>query len=401
MPKTKKTRSFKHPQEVPYARGFKPATAKQRCRAVTSGRSEDVSSLSREYQESSHFLPIPRPSSIDDWLAQYNEGGQTYAKFLWENPWLSGRRVKCCQMTFVAAGKTLPERYPKGKIYILPLLDGESGEDSDAPNFSDLADYAARFFELQVEVLPVVELSVNRASREVHWVESSNPDNLQGDQDGGGGGLQGERRGRGSRRSQRSRRHRLEARFHSESGNYQLQGGSVLLRVKQVIPADALCLMALTTSDIYDTPPDLFVAGLAAGNHRVGVFSLKRYAPFLSFSTEHWHQMTSSKKKSAGSKQDAMRTILQRSSKLLVHEISHLLGLDHCIWYSCCMNGSGHLSEDFRQSMHLCPVDLRKLQHLCGFNVVQRYRRLAQFFRTHGLREEEEWVERRLEFITA
>ena len=30
-----------------------------------------------------------------------------------------------------------------------------------------------------------------------------------------------------------------------------------------------------------------------------------------------------------------------------MHEIAHLLGVDHCIWYSCCMNGSGHLSEDF------------------------------------------------------
>lgn len=38
---------------------------------------------------------------------------------------------------------------------------------------------------------------------------------------------------------------------------------------------------------------------------------------------------------------------LQRSCKLLVHEIAHLLGVDHCIWFSCCMNGSGHLSEDF------------------------------------------------------
>ncbi|KAJ7369385.1 metallopeptidase [Desmophyllum pertusum] len=70
----------------------------------------------------------------------------------------------------------------------------------------------------------------------------------------------------------------------------------------------------------------------------------------------------------------------QRSCKLLVHEIAHLFGVNHCIWFSCCMNGSGHLSEDFAQPIYLCPVDLHKLQHLCGFDVVDRYRKLLEFF---------------------
>lgn len=385
MPRTRK-KGCKKPPATPYARGFKPPTAKQRCRAISSGSGEDVASLGKEYQGTSHFSPVPQPSSIDDWLAQYNEEGQTYSKFLWENPWLSGRKVKCCQMTFAPAGKTLTERYPDGKIYLLPL-GGGFDDNPLAPKFSYLADYASRFFELQVEVLPAVDLCVDQVTQEVHWVEDSSEvsDPKTNDQ-------------KGRRRSQRSRRHQLDARFHRLSGNYQLEGASVLRRIKQLIPPDAICLMALTLSDIYDTPPDLFVAGLAAGNHRVGVFSLKRYAPSLSFSTEHWHQITTRDPQTTN-QQDA-KIMLQRSCKLLVHEVAHLLGVDHCIWYSCCMNGSGHLAEDFNQSMHLCPVDLRKLQHLCGFDVVRRYQRLAEFFRTHGLEEEEKWVEQRVRFIT-
>lgn len=226
----------------------------------------------------------------------------------------------------------------------------------------------------------------DRTQQKVFWVE---PPEARGHLRHGNGA--GPRR----RQSSRTITHSLEARFHATSGNYQLQGGSVLTMIKQTMPDDAICLMVLTMSDIYDTPPDLFVAGLAAGNHRVGVFSLRRYNPTLTFSKEHWYQITET---NAGIGQ-IERTVLQRSCKLLVHEVAHLLGVDHCIWYSCCMNGSGHLAEDFRQSMHLCPVDLRKLQHLCGFDVVKRYQRLAGFFRTHKLAEEEKWVRRRLIFL--
>ena len=60
---------------------------------------------------------------------------------------------------------------------------------------------------------------------------------------------------------------------------------------------------------------------------------------------------------------------------------------------------AGHLDEDFRQPMYLCPVDLRKLQTLCGFNVIDRYQGLCRFFRKHGMDEEADWMRRRVEFI--
>ena len=93
------------------------------------------------------------------------------------------------------------------------------------------------------------------------------------------------------------------------------------------------------------------------------------------------------------------KLLLVRSCRLLVHEIAHLLGIDHCIYYECCMNGSGHLDEDFRQPMFLCPVDLRKLAHLCGFDVVSRYEGLRGFFDALKLRDEVAWIDERLSFI--
>ena len=175
----------------------------------------------------------------------------------------------------------------------------------------------------------------------------------------------------------------------------QLQVSSILTTLKRYVPKDALFVMALTMHDLYDETPDLFVAGMAAGSHRVGVFSFFRYDPTLSFSEEFWYDIHKSKTVALDIRK---RLVLQHSCKLVVHEMAHLLGVDHCIFYECCMNGSGHLTEDFRQPMFLCPVDLHKLQTLCGFDVIERYRKMAVFFEKHGIKEVE-WIRERLRYI--
>lgn len=367
---------------VPYARGFHPPSKKRRLEAAAARPDEK---LSAEYcdQDGDEFFPsIPRPSSIDDWLAQYNEEGQTYSNFLHECPWISKRKMKSMPSSFNPEGHTLPKRYPHSKIYLLPL--GEFCSDHCAPAFSELAEYAELFFTLPVVVLPAVTITVNHSRREVVWVESSSLREKLTDP-------------KATRRSKRTPPTHIDARFH-KNGHYQLQVGSVLLKLKHCIPPDAFCMMALTMSDLYDTRSDLFVAGMAAGNHRVGVFSLKRYDPILTFATDNWFDVTTDSM--PGGSDTRKSLMLHRSCKLLVHEIAHLLGVDHCIWYSCCMNGSGHLSEDFRQSMHLCPVDLRKLQTLIGFDVLERYQKLSEFFTKHCLNAEKDWTKKRIAFLT-
>jgi len=64
------------------------------------------------------------------------------------------------------------------------------------------------------------------------------------------------------------------------------------------------------------------------------------------------------------------------------------------------MNGSGHLAEDFSQPMHLCPIDLRKLQTLVGFDVRHRYNELKTFYETHKMSEEVTWICRRLALMS-
>ena len=371
MPKTRRGRRPKQ-VVVPYARGFRPPTEKKCLQAV--GNTEEEKAL---LPGDNFFSPIPPPSSIDDWLAQYNEEGQTYAQFLTQCPWLSTRKWKYAKAEFNPRGKSLPEKYPGSKIYLQPLgnFDGLS-----APKFDDLAEYARLFFCLPVEVLPGVTIEVDKHS--VRWIESP--------------AMRSQVDKSAPRKSTRPSKCPLNFRYNEKYAHLQLECCSVLARLQQTIPDDALCLIGLTMFDLYDTEPDLFVAGLAAGNQRVGVFSFFRYNPTLSFSTEFWYDIEESKRLAMA---ECKQIIFHRSCKLLVHEISHLLGIDHCIWYSCCMNGSGHLQEDFSQSMHLCPVDLHKLQTLCGFDVVIRYHGLEQFFDRCGFRTEAEWVRKRLAFL--
>lgn len=365
-------------QSVPYARGFKPPSVKASLRAITSSSSK--SSLSLHYQPGDSFNPIPAATSPDDWLAQYKEQGQTYDQFLQDCPWTSPRKWKQLRQSFNPHGQTIADRYPEGSIYLLPLGEFDTTSSSHQPRFSALVEYVSIFYGLSVKVMTGVQL-VNKDGG-VQLVHTPVEKNSVA--------------GRPSRASLRPHIHTMECRYHSPTGHLQLRVNSILTALKQYVPRDAFFVMALTMHDLYDEPPDLFVAGMAAGNHRVGVFSFYRYDPTLSFSQEFWYEVNQS---TTVDQTERKKLVLQHSCKLVVHEIAHLLGVDHCIFYECCMNGSGHLAEDFRQPMFLCPVDLHKLQTLCGFDVVLRYKKMAAFFETRGLTKEVEWIRKRLEYI--
>jgi archaemetzincin len=73
-----------------------------------------------------------------------------------------------------------------------------------------------------------------------------------------------------------------------------------------------------------------------------------------------------------------------------------MFGLKHCIYFNCVLNGSNSLAETDAQTLQLCPICLRKLQHSTGFDPVSRYQQLAHFYQREKLRPEEMWCERQL-----
>jgi archaemetzincin len=221
------------------------------------------------------------------------------------------------------------------KIYLQPIGDFDR---PGVPSLHHLASFTSAFFMLETETLSSIDLS---------------------------------------RASVRTRR-------NPGGGHIQLLTADILDLLRTRLPRDAFAIIGITMLDLYPDPAWNFVFGQASFRDRVGVCSFARYDP---------------KFYGEASAADAHNLVLRRSCKVLAHETAHMFGMEHCIWYRCLLNGSNHLAESDERPLHLCPVDLRKLQWNIGFDIVERYRRLLRFYTESGFDDEARWVERRIRFI--
>lgn len=171
----------------------------------------------------------------------------------------------------------------------------------------------------------------------------------------------------------------VTARINRYAGERQLLTRDLLGLLARQRPGTACCVVGVTMDDLYPDPAWNFVFGEASPRDQVGVYSFAQYLP-------------------AGEGGTAA-SLLRRCCMVLAHETAHLLGIAHCVFYSCLMNGSNNLTESDSRPLHLCPVDLRKLQHSTGFGVVARYRCLRAFAREAGLTEEARWLTAQLLYI--
>ena len=121
------------------------------------------------------------------------------------------------------------------------------------------------------------------------------------------------------------------------------------------------------------------------------------------------------------------KLFFKRCIKVLVHEIGHLFGLKHCVYFECIMNGSNNLDESDEKPVYLCPICLHKLyfcrlirfyddnndmandssdsaQSKNGFekplDLVKRYRNLQNIYEKYQLLDEAKWFESRVELVT-
>ena len=134
-------------------------------------------------------------------------------------------------------------------------------------------------------------------------------------------------------------------------------------------PRDVFAQIAVTMQDLTPGEGWNFVYGQASLMNGVGVFSFARY------SANFWRSGAACPLTPA--EQNAM---LQRSCKTMAHEVSHILGLRHCIYFHCIMNGN---NGDENPPLKLCPVCLRKAHDSCKMNIVRRYMALADFYKKH------------------
>ncbi len=68
----------------------------------------------------------------------------------------------------------------------------------------------------------------------------------------------------------------------------------------------------------------------------------------------------------------------------MAHEIGHLFGMKHCIFYTCVLNGCNSYEEFDSKPIYMCPVCLRKLQSNIEFNFLERYEALDKICEEMG-----------------
>jgi len=163
----------------------------------------------------------------------------------------------------------------------------------------------------------------------------------------------------------------------------QILTTDVLALLKERLPGDAFALLGVTMEDLYPAEDWNYVFGQASLRDRVGIYSFARY----------------NRAQNGEKGMDVDRLLLRRSCHILAHEAGHMFGVAHCVWYQCVMNGSNHIQEFDSQPLHLCPVDLRKLQWSVRFDAVERYKRLLAFSERAGFRNDAEWLRSRLKVI--
>jgi archaemetzincin len=159
-------------------------------------------------------------------------------------------------------------------------------------------------------------------------------------------------------------------RVHPTWGDRQLLTSHLLEEIlSPELPRDAFAVIAFTTSDLWPGEGWNFVFGYASYRDRVGVWSLYRFG-------------------NPDESKEAFKKCLVRTLKVATHETGHMFSIKHCIAYQCNMQGSNSLPESDGQPIHLCPECHAKIVYATGCDPVQRYQKLIEFCRAHGLDDE-------------
>ncbi|CAF1400003.1 unnamed protein product, partial [Didymodactylos carnosus] len=159
------------------------------------------------------------------------------------------------------------------------------------------------------------------------------------------------------------------------------------MKSKRNMRKELVCI-GVTMSDIYPGENWNFVYGQAMMTEGYGVYSFARFDPLFPYKTINI-ELT-----------DEHRIIiLRRAIKVFIHELMHLFGLHHCIYYLCLMNGANHEKEMDQQPLYLCPVCLRKAYSTFQFNIVDMYQTIIDHCQKLKFDYETNWYTNRLTHI--
>lgn len=166
-----------------------------------------------------------------------------------------------------------------------------------------------------------------------------------------------------------------------QQGHEQFRAQTLLEETAAHLPDDAYSMTSLMVQDVFFDEAQAY--GFGFGQHRDGqaVVSFARIDPVVS---------------GLAREPDVLERLPLRAFKLLVHEVGHTFGFEHCTAHRCVMNGIADLEELDETPLHLCPECLRKLLHARPMDPVQRYAELERIYGALGLEIPQRWTQERL-----
>ena len=84
-------------------------------------------------------------------------------------------------------------------------------------------------------------------------------------------------------------------------------------------------------------------------------------------------------------------------TKTCLHELSHTIGIDHCVEYHCIMN-SQYVKESYKNPIYFCPICLSKLYVGLNLDLEKRFNDLYQFYENNNMKESADWIKNRINF---
>lgn len=162
--------------------------------------------------------------------------------------------------------------------------------------------------------------------------------------------------------------HKIANRINDFSAKIQYNASEINTALKEYKTGETFCILGVTNQDLYPRDEWNFVFGQANTTAGTGIFSFCRHA--VDWGVDPDVQLDIEP-------EEARLTWLKRSCSTMVHEITHMFGIKHCIYYECTMNGSNGSHEN-RGPRTLCPSCLIKLQMNMKFKVRWRYQVLAE-----------------------
>ncbi|KAM0255349.1 hypothetical protein ACHAQJ_005867 [Trichoderma viride] len=198
----------------------------------------------------------------------------------------------------------------------------------------------------------------------------------------------------------------------------QVNLDDILDALAENIPSDAHSIMILLDQDMYEGDEDIFCAGRAYGGSRIAAVSQFRDQPSCAPKDDDGHGWPSSHcaayinqlclldSSSPPAKKAKLQQPIQRKdgplhvaieaaaairpesaippeaptaqwlgrvAVTMAHELCHCLGLDHCVYFACAMQGCGSVEEAQRQPPYVCPVCLEKIAATIGGGLIDEW----------------------------